>query len=170
MEHSKEVIVTQVKFTHTLENGAGFAVRTDNMEDCYVPKKVSSMVKPKIGDVYTAKVVVNPFGDSRNRTPWMLTYMQEQPPLPVAPDNRKPLYDMVCDTLRSGGVWTGRTLAENLFNSPTEDVVVSCRTALEKAHRDGIASKVSMFRVSGQERSSRDYFHSINIPVKVVVG
>jgi hypothetical protein len=168
VEHSKEVIITQVKFTHTLDNGAGFAVRTDNMEDCYVPKKVASMVKPEIGNVYTAKVVDNPFGDSRNRTPWMLTYMQEQPPLAVVPDSRKPIYDRVCDTLMFGGVWTGRTIAENLLNSPTEDIVVSCRTALEKAHREGIASKVSFFKTHGQERSSRDYFHAVNTLVKVV--
>ena len=97
--------ITDIFVSRLLEKGSGFAARTDNGDQVFIPATVVRASKAKEGDMGRAKLIPNTHPGSSN-TPWVAVFVElhddftpEPAPEPVRPeltlDDR--VHEAVCD-------------------------------------------------------------------------
>jgi len=174
-------VETRIVVANVLPSGAAFAVRIDNGENCYIPSKVSAIADAYIGMEVMARLVPNRFDDKRDKTPWLVVFMQEVSSssakdsvavqysmpfdafedeafsLPVSPTT----YDLVYSVIRLGGVWTVKTMFADVSAAVVRNSRIhtydAVSAALKKLFEDGQCSRFAMWKRAG-DTPTREWF------------
>ena len=175
-------VETRIVVANVLPSGAAFAVRVDNGDNCYIPSTVSSIVDAYIGMEVMARLVPNRFDDKRDKTPWLVVFMQEVSSnvasanaavqysmpfdafedeafsLPVSPTT----YDLVFSVIRQGGVWTLKSMFDDVSAAEVRNSRIhtydAVAAALRKLFEDGKCSKFALWKRAGNTAPTREWF------------
>lgn len=170
----QDTITAHVTVTAVIDTGAAFAVRHGTGDSCYIPATVVASSGAKAGDVANAHLIVNPTDRVRERTPYMVTFLdlgsQGQLPLstPVPESGAKPSLaeqarQFTLNTMRDGGVWTGALMFEEFMGDGADrashiEVYNTIARTLRKMFADGDCAKWVLYRTANQTKASKEWF------------
>lgn len=109
-----------VTVTHITAGGAGFGILDGTSDACYIPAGVLVASGVRLGDTTAAKVVDNPVVDARQRTPWMVAYLEPILRAVITED----LDAVAAATQRivsAGGAWTPTMVYQELVQDDDAD-------------------------------------------------
>jgi hypothetical protein len=170
-------IVVTVSVSNVLPSGAAFGVRLDDGTSCYIPVGVANIVRPRLGDDFTAKLVPNRFTRVENPTPWLAVHLSRTTVVggPVQPVQYAMPFEVPEDTadlpsieervrqvMKDGGVWTDRTMYDHLFpgaaQGPGAVNFLAVRSAMQSMFGAGECAKFAMWHRVGQGQPSRIWY------------
>lgn len=168
----QETITAHVTIANVIDTGAAFAVRHGTGESCYIPATVMFSSGAKAGDVANAHLIVNPTDRVRDRTPYMITFLDlgSQGELPLEHPAPVPELSLVerarhftINTMKEGGVWTGATMFDEFMGNGADrashlEVYNTIARTLRKMFADGECAKWVMYRTASQTKASKEWF------------
>jgi hypothetical protein len=172
--------LTSITISNIIATGAAFAIKHGTGESCYIPATVMFASGAKPGSVVNAELISNPNEFVRERTPYMVRYIEatvpeqldlplETPAQAVQPVDtsetvRQRIYKYVERQLRAGGVWT----VSEMFSAYAEDFnasggvnsyeYIAVRDAIRSVFDKGNCAKWSLYTSSSNTKSTKDWY------------
>jgi hypothetical protein len=144
--------IAEIYISHILDSGCGFAARTDNGEQCFLPASVIKTSGVVDGDIATAKLIPNTHPNAA-ATPWVAVHAARAEdgaalspePVRLAQSLSERVYNAVCDL---GYATTAETAKE-----VGEDIAIT-HNALLALFGKGRVAKADIYARPDQARAS----------------
>jgi hypothetical protein len=147
--------IAEIYISHILDSGCGFAARTDDGEQCFLPASVIKNSGVAEGDIATAKLIPNTHPNAA-ATPWVAVFASVQPqdkpahaaaPEPVRPEQtlEDRVHEAVCDM--------GYATTSEIAKEVNADVALT-HNALLRLFSKGRMAKADIFARPDQDRAS----------------
>ncbi len=141
--------IADIYISHILETGSGFAARTDDGEQVFIPASVTKASRIQDGEMGTAKLIPNTHPNNAS-TPWVAVHIAKQAdtsPKPLMPE--KTLDDRVHETVCDMGYATTKEIASEVG----ADMQLT-HNALLRLFGKGCVAKADIYARSDQGRAS----------------
>ena len=141
--------IADIYISHIIKTGSGFAARTDDGEQVFIPASVTNASRMKEGEMGTAKLIPNTHPNNAS-TPWVAVHIAKQadtPPKPLMPE--KTLDDRVHETVCDMGYATTNEIAGEVG----ADIQLT-HNALLRLFGKGRVAKADIYARPDQARAS----------------
>lgn len=165
-------ILASATVTNVIPEGAGFAIKHETGESCYIPASVVHSANIRPGMVIEAQMVINPMEANRERTPYLVTYVPTKAPvqmeLPLdggaAESTPADIKAFVKRTMNAGGVWTTLELFQEYMgdqfakHGDSPEIYATIGNEQRRMFNEDECSKWSFYRRGSQSKASREWF------------
>lgn len=149
LKEKKKVQEAEVYFSYMLSSGSGFAARTDNGEQAFIPASVLKASKLQEGDIANARLIPNTHPNNA-QTPWVVIYAKAGVLPPLA--GGAPAETLDDRALRAVGEFGFASTAE-IASEVGADVSLTHNALLRLFKRKAVV-KADVFSDPAQERAS----------------
>lgn len=142
--------IAEVYIAHILDSGCGFASRTDDGSQCFLPASVVKKGAVSEGDIATAKLIPNTHPNNAS-TPWVGVHVAKKSQVAATEFTRAvrtvddEVYELVCDR----GYATTKEIASDMDSD-----VSSVHNALLRLFNKGRVAKAEVHARPDQGRAS----------------
>jgi ribosomal protein S25 len=141
--------IAEIYISHIIDTGSGFAARTDDGEQVFIPASVTKASGAKEGEIGTAKLIPNTHQNNA-ATPWVAVHIAKQDGTVLAPavqektlDDR--VHEAVCDL--------GYATTSEIVKEVNADVALA-HNALLRLFNKGRLAKADIYARADQDRAS----------------
>jgi hypothetical protein len=141
--------IAEIYISHIIDTGSGFAARTDDGEQVFIPASVTKASRVKEGEMGTAKLIPNTHPNNA-ATPWVAVHIAKQAEAATAPAvQEKTLDDRVHETVCDLGYATTNEIAGEVGG----DIQLT-HNALLRLFGKGRVAKADIYARPDQGRAS----------------
>jgi hypothetical protein len=139
----------EIYISHLLDSGSGFAARTDDGEQAFVPASVVKASGIDEGDIVAAKLIPNTHPNNSS-TPWVAVHVAKPANTVSAPVKHEPslderAYEAVCDLFLATTAEVGKEVGTDVHLA---------HNALLRLFKAGRVAKADVYARADQERAS----------------